>query len=101
MFSKYYHGSVDPELVRLAESAEKRYDLVFLCDSDIPYDDTWDRSGDVNRQWFQRQIEADLKTRRLPYVLLSGDLDRRIDTVKKIIDGVKKYDNIWNKISGE
>jgi len=45
-FARYYHGTVSP---RLAELAAQRYDLVFVCDIDIPYDDTWDRSGEVNR----------------------------------------------------
>jgi NadR type nicotinamide-nucleotide adenylyltransferase len=98
MFSRYYHGSVNGRLLYYAEQAEKRYDLVFLCDTDIPYDDTWDRSGVVNRQWFQQQIEADLRTRKVPYITLSGNLDVRLNTVSKIISGMKKYDNLWNRV---
>ena len=54
MFSVYYHGYLLQELADLARSAETRYHLVFLCDTDIPYEDTWDRSGDTNRKEFQR-----------------------------------------------
>jgi len=85
MFGKYYHGEVLAGLERLASSSEKRYDLWFLCGDDIPYDDTWDRSGDLNRKWFQYQIESDLKSRRIPYIKLDGSMEQRIETVKLIL----------------
>lgn len=60
MFSQYYHQSALPRLTELANQGSSRYDLLFLCDTDMPYDDTWDRSGDVNRRAFQKQIIGDL-----------------------------------------
>lgn len=87
MFCGYYHGWINERLKELADEAEKRYDMIFVCDTDIPYDDTWDRSGDVNRKWFQQQIIDDLNTRRLPYVTLSGDLEERMRTVTQLIFG--------------
>ena len=50
----------------------KRYDLFFLCDDDIPYDDTWDRSGDQKRHVIHKQIIADFKDRKIPYIVLRG-----------------------------
>ncbi len=94
VFSLSYHGCASERLTRLAEAGEKRYDLVFLCDIDIPYDDTWDRSGEVERRNFQQQIIADLKVRRIPYILLSGTIDERCATVRSVVDVYKKYDNI-------
>ena len=44
-FSRYYHGSIDPRLAELASRSVARYDLVFVCDIDIPYDNTWDQIG--------------------------------------------------------
>ena len=96
MFGKYYHGDVLPELERLAISSEKRYDLWFLCGGDIPYEDTWDRSGDLNRKWFQYQIESDLNTRKIPYIKLIGDLNQRINRVKSILSRHKKFESIFN-----
>ena len=49
MYALYYHKKANPRLSELAVQAESRYDVVFVCDTDIPYDDTWDRSGDANR----------------------------------------------------
>ncbi len=94
MFALDYHGSVHPRLVELAQQAVSRYDLVFLCDVDIPYANTWDRSGDVNRQIFQKQIVADMKARRLPYILLQGDLETRIQTVRRVLSRFQKYHNL-------
>ena len=91
MFSLYYHGAADERLVRLAKQAEQRYDLVFLCDTDIPYDDTWDRSGDVNRKAFQEKIIEDLAQRNLGYILLAGSLHERKKKVKRILSSFEKY----------
>lgn len=94
MFSQYYHQAVLPKLVELANLASSRYDLVFLCDTDIPYDDTWDRSGDVNRKTFQKQIVGDLLVRRIPFFVLSGDLETRVSKVKKVLNKFQKYKSL-------
>jgi site-specific DNA-cytosine methylase len=44
-----------------------RYDLVFVCDTDIPYENTPDRSGEANRDIFQKQIESELVVHRSPF----------------------------------
>jgi NadR type nicotinamide-nucleotide adenylyltransferase len=94
MFSLYYHGAALDRLRDLALQSAARYDLVFLCDADIPYDDTWDRSGDVNRQVFQRQIVADLLARKIPFFVLRGGLDERAGQVRSILDRYTKYRNL-------
>lgn len=98
MFGKYYHNSVLPELEELARKAEKRYDLFFLCGDDIPYEatDTWDRSGEQNRRWFQQQIEADLRVRKIPFITLQGSLPERLGKVRLILDGYGKFESISN-----
>ncbi|BBD62976.1 ATPase/kinase involved in NAD metabolism (plasmid) [Nostoc sp. HK-01] len=93
-FSLYYHKTVLPDLVELAHQAVFRYDLVFLCDADIPYDHTWDRSGETNRLIFQKQIKSDLILRKIPFFILSGDLNTRINFVKNILNRYQKYHNL-------
>lgn len=93
IFSQHYHGQAAPRLVELAQQAARRYDLVFLCDTDIPFDDTWDRSGDVNREVMQRRIVSDLVLRRIPYFIVRGDLEERIATVKRVLARYQKYMN--------
>ncbi len=96
VFAKDYHGKAGSVLTEYAQKAEKRYDLFFLCDTDIPYDNTWERSGNQKRKWFQKQIIADLKERRIPYIMLSGNLEERVEKVKTVLKGLEKYDNVFS-----
>ena len=99
IFSLYYHGKADNRLIDYANAASSRYDLVFLCDMDIPYDDTWDRSGDGNRQVFQQQIVGDLAVRKVPYFILRGSVEVRIACVKRVLSHFRKYGNLLDTIS--
>ena len=94
VFAKDYHGCAGPVLTRLAREAEKRYDLFFLCDTDIPYADTWDRSGDQKREWFQQQIVGDLAERRLPFFRVRGTLDDRTEQVNTVLQQHRKFGNV-------
>ncbi|WP_459558433.1 AAA family ATPase [Lacunimicrobium album] len=94
LFSLDYHNQAERQLAHLANQITSRYDLVFLCDIDIPYEDTWDRSGEVNRSLFHRRTRAELATRKIPYTLLSGSLDARVEAVNQRISRFQKYDNI-------
>ncbi|WP_375338994.1 AAA family ATPase [Ancylothrix sp. D3o] len=96
MFSLYYHNKAAPKLVELADRASSRYDLVFVCDLDIPYENTWDRSGEANRKIFQKQIISDLIVRKIPFFLLQGDLETRVRYVKDILNKYSKYKNLLN-----
>ncbi|MEM7114836.1 MAG: AAA family ATPase [Chloroflexota bacterium] len=98
VFSQYYHQAATPRLAEMAVLAQSRYDLVFLCETDIPYDDTWDRSGDGNRQMFQKRVVGDLLARKVTFVLLSGDLEQRMMTIKGILDRFQKYQNNYGII---
>lgn len=98
MFALAYHGAAETRLHELAAAAHARYDLVFVCDTDIPYDDTWDRSGDADRQIFQKQILADLRMRKIPFVLLRGTLNERVAAVKRVLAHHTKYANLAETI---
>lgn len=91
MFARYYHGWVPARLNELALLAASSYDLVFVCSDDIPYDNTWDRSGEVQRRVFQKQILADLSMRKTPYIKLRGTLEQRINRVKLILNDFDKF----------
>ena len=93
MFAMYYHGELTERLQELANQAVERYDLVFLCDTDIPYDDTWDRSGELNRDEFQTQIIADLISRNAHFITLRGSLEARAPYAKAMLDRHRKYSN--------
>lgn len=97
-FSMYYHGKADPRLTLLADSTINRYDLFFLCNDDISYDDTWDRSGLANRTIFQKQIHADLIRRRIPFITLRGGLEERMQTVIRVLKNFDKYSSLSDNL---
>ncbi|MED4953744.1 AAA family ATPase [Paenibacillus macerans] len=98
MFALDYHGRAPELLTRIALENAQRYDLFFLCDDDIPYDDTWDRSGDQKRHVFHKQIIADLKERRIPFITLRGSLEQRMRKVDEVLVGFKPYSNYFGEL---
>lgn len=95
MYALDYHGRAPELLTRLALMNAQRYDLVFLCEDDIPYDDTWDRSGEQKRSVFHKRIIADLKERRIPYVSLRGSLEERMRKVDDVLASFVPYSNYF------
>lgn len=98
VFSLYYHGEVAPALSALADQTASRYDLVFLCEPDIPYDATPDRSGDANRQIMHKRIACELARRKIPYIPLRGDLDARVRQVESVLENFVKYENLLSRL---
>lgn len=97
LFSMDYHRQATPLLTRLALENASRYDLFFLCEDDIPYDDTWDRSGDQKRHVFHKQVVADLKCRRIPYLPLRGSLEERMKRVDQVLAAFTPYGNFYGE----
>lgn len=97
MFALDYHGRAPERLTRIALENAQRYDLFFLCEDDIPYEDTWDRSGNQKRHIFHKQIIADLKARRIPYITLRGSLEERMGKVDEVLATFKPYHNYFGE----
>ncbi|NJK45851.1 MAG: AAA family ATPase [Pleurocapsa sp. SU_196_0] len=86
MFLGYaYEGDGLPELTALARDAQTRYHHVFLCDTDIPFEQDGWRDNDFWRCRAQGLIRYDLAVRAVPYTLVSGDLEARVATVKSVL----------------
>ncbi|MEE9910301.1 MAG: AAA family ATPase [Deltaproteobacteria bacterium] len=94
VFARYYHKRVEPGLADLASQCAARYDLVFVCDTDIPYEETWDRSGRGNREVFHRQVIADLCKNKIPFIRLRGDLEERLLRVRDVLKYFHKFMNV-------
>lgn len=86
LFSYYYHKQCLPELEQLADKIVSRYQLWILCGDDIEFDNTWDRSGEGNRRWFQQRIRKDLERRNIAYYEVKGTLGQRTQQVQKLIN---------------
>lgn len=80
-FALHYHGSALVELTKLANECWGRYELVVLCGDEIPYDDTWERSGDANRHEFQTFIKQYLVTNNIKHIYVSGSVAQRKNAV--------------------
>lgn len=93
MFSHYYNGAATPHLEHLADKCGARYDIFFLCEDDIPYEDDPDRSGEANRTEFQKRIRADLLMRRIPFFTVRGSLEQRVATVRGVLTRHHKWTN--------
>jgi NadR type nicotinamide-nucleotide adenylyltransferase len=87
-FALHYHQTALPELERLAKACWQRYDLVVLCNDDIPYDDTWERSGDANRHEFQAFNREYLKSHGIKHIQVSGDITQRKQAVLDVLSHV-------------
>ncbi|TWT66218.1 bifunctional DNA-binding transcriptional repressor/ NMN adenylyltransferase [Allorhodopirellula solitaria] len=87
-FSYDYHAEAHPIVSALADQCRDRYQLCFVCDTDIPYDDTWDRSGELHREDFQARIKSDLVRREISYLSLSGTLPCRMNQVIETLKGL-------------
>ena len=85
-FALDYHGKALPRLEALADASGQRYDIFFICEPDIPYDDTWERSGAQHRARFQEQIRADLVRRGIRFVSLRGTLQERVAQVVAVLE---------------
>lgn len=93
VFSHYYHGKAAPELEDLAQNHARRYDHYFLCDTDIPFADTWDRSGPASRETMQTMIIDDLEKRKIDFTIVRGSVEQRARQVAE-----KMQSGLFNKL---
>jgi NadR type nicotinamide-nucleotide adenylyltransferase len=84
-YALYYFREASPVLTDILKSSLYKYTHLFLCDEDIPFDDTWDRSGPKSRKKIQNINKTVLEKNGLNYAILSGSLEKRIGTVKAYI----------------
>ncbi|NND62818.1 MAG: ATP-binding protein [Flavobacteriaceae bacterium] len=83
----YYNGFCPSEILEAADNHE--YHHYFLTDIDLPWvaDDLRDRPDD--RQNMFRIFEQELIENNLPYTLLSGSLEERIEKATQVLETLK------------
>lgn len=82
-YSRHLFGKADPELQWLSH---RQYDRTFLLAADFEFVQDGTREGNNLRE---RQHEWYLKMlaeRKVPYILLEGDLETRVEKVKTVLD---------------
>ncbi len=89
-YSQLYHGETHPELKRLARLCKERYDTVFVCDTDIPFEQDGTRQDEVHRGQMQQALIRQLEEWGIPYVMLSGSIEERIDRAKTVLSTIRE-----------
>ena len=82
----YYNGYCDPKISYYA--IVNTYDLYFLCAVDIPWvpDDLRDKPNERDKMF--SAFKNELEKQNLPYVLLKGSHQNRMDIATKHIDAL-------------
>jgi NadR type nicotinamide-nucleotide adenylyltransferase len=84
LYSRVYWGRVDDALARLAAAHD--YALTLVTAPDSPWEpDGLQRESEEVRQMVHRMLLADLDERRIPFVLLQGDLPQRVRQVEELL----------------
>ncbi|MCL2281945.1 MAG: AAA family ATPase [Fibromonadales bacterium] len=93
-YALYYFNEVSKSLTQLLNESLYKYKNLFLCDEDIPFEDTFDRSGPKSRAVLQQINKTVLEQYGLKYTLLSGTLEKRVESVKNHIKARFGYEFI-------
>jgi NadR type nicotinamide-nucleotide adenylyltransferase len=84
VYSRIYWGRVPPEL--LALEAAHDYAFTLVAAPDLPWvPDGLQRESEEVRQRVHAQLLAVLDERRIPFTLLTGELDERVRRVEDLI----------------
>lgn len=87
MFSHLYERDSLDELRQMASDCSTRYRHVIVCDDDIPFEQDGWRDSSAWRARMQGLILADLTVRSIPFVVVSGSLEQRLDRALDVLAG--------------
>ena len=85
IWSEYKYGKCHPWILKQLETC--RYDLIILCDVDLPWEYDPLREHPEKRTYFLDLFIKELETRNWNYRLLSGLHPQRLENAIKIVDG--------------
>ena len=86
VYARYYFGHASAPLERITADYHAYGRLVVLCDTDIPFDDSPDRSGPASRERIQALTIEELVARDIEYHVVSGSVDDRVDRIDRITE---------------
>ena len=85
VYSEYIYGGYCPDILKT--SVENiHYDLYLLTDIDIPWEYDSVRSSDNDRKNMFDRFKNELEVHKLPYILLSGSKESRLNNAIKHVD---------------
>ena len=78
IWQERYMGHCSAEVDTIAR--QRSYDLYLLADCDIPFRQDGLRDGEHLRQWMTNRFREELKDRQLPWILIYGSREHRLQT---------------------
>ena len=90
VWSQHHYGKVDPWV--LEEIARRTYDLILLCAPDLPWqaDPLREHPELEMRQQFFEVYKQLGQASGFPWILISGDTDKRLSTAIQAVGSLKK-----------
>ena len=80
---EYIKGFKSNFIDDLIEREKKIFDLFILLDIDVPWVDDGTREFPHKREEFFNKIKAELQAREIPFVIIGGDYQERIDKARE------------------
>ncbi len=87
LYAQALFGRVDPQLLELAT---RGYDLVLLCEPDVPFVQDGTRRDEAFRQWQHAWYLHELQARAIPHCRLRGDWAAREQAALAAMDAVER-----------
>ena len=84
-YAFFFHGTCPPRVIELANDCRDRYDVSLLCAPDFPFQQDPTRVHPQVQQYMDGAIRNDLTIREIPYTVVSGGLDARVDQVRRLL----------------
>ena len=84
IWSEFKYGTVDPYI--LSEHSKRSYGLYLLMDIDLPWEYDPQREHPEKRKFFFDWFESELKAKKVPYRIISGNHLERIKRACVAID---------------
>lgn len=83
IWSEFKYSKVSDKIIELFD--KQRFDIYFLCKSDIPWEPDALRENPDDRELLFELYVKELSYRNLPFTILSGTLDKRMKDAKQIL----------------
>ncbi len=84
-YAFFFFGECPPEVQAYADRCRDRYAHVFVCATDIPFDQDGTRVHPQVQQYQDGAVRNDLTIRGIPYTVVGGTVEERVAAVRRVI----------------
>ncbi len=94
VYSEVYYGQTDEKLKNLAEA--NPHDFYLLMDVDIPWEPDPLRDKPHERMEMFHAFEQMLRKKNLPYIVINGTGEKRLQKTIQFLEAMKKYHHLFS-----